>query len=60
MESIVFLCYGLKAMLKTEHKRLKLKKLDQTHLPSNLVYLNKGSSLGPLLFLKFVITCQIA
>ena len=39
MESVVFLYYGLKAILKKNHSMLKLKMLNQIHLLSNVVYL---------------------
>ena len=39
MESVVFLYYGLKAILKTDHSMLKLKMLNQIHVLSNVVYL---------------------
>ena len=39
MKPVVFLCYGLKASLRTEHSMLKLKMLNQTNQLSNVVYL---------------------
>ena len=36
---MVFLSYGLKPLLRTEHGMLKLKMLNQTHLLSNVLYL---------------------
>ena len=38
MESVVFLSYGFKAILTTEHSMLKLKMMNQTPLLSNVVY----------------------
>ena len=39
MESVVFLSYGLKPLLRTEHDMLKLKMLNQTYLLPNVLYL---------------------